>query len=86
MFVSGRLVPQIGDLYIWQRIINCVVVVMKIGNITPRARIESTSLALWACVLTISPSRLPDVATLPTPTCLYNSLTKTLNPVELYVC
>ena len=44
-----------------------VVVVMKMGNIAPRARIESTSLAFWVSVLTIT-SRLPDVSILPMPT------------------
>ena len=36
-----------------------VVGVMKMGNIVPRARIEHTSLAFRASVLTITPHRLP---------------------------
>ena len=36
--------------------------------------IEPTSLAFWACVLVITPLRLPDFTTLPTPTCLCDSL------------
>ena len=43
--------------------------VMTIGNIAPRAGIESTSLAFQHSVLTITTPRLPDVTTLPTPTC-----------------
>ena len=43
-----------------------VVGVMKIGKITPRARIELTSLVIWISVLTITPPRLPDVTTLRT--------------------
>ena len=47
---------------------------MKMGNIVSRAGIEPTSFAFWASVLTISPSRLPDVTTLPIPTCLGGTL------------
>ena len=48
--------------------------VMKIGNIVPRVRTEHTSLAFWASLLTITSPRLPDVTTLPTPTCLDEAL------------
>ena len=44
------------------------------GNIVPRAGIESTSLAFQTSVLTITPPRLPDVITIPTNTCLNGSL------------
>ena len=47
-----------------------VVGVMKMGNIAPRAGIEPTSLAFQARLLTIIPPRLPDVTTLPMPTCV----------------
>ena len=47
---------------------------MKMGNIVPRVGIKPTSLALWASVLTITPSRSHDVTTVPTPTCLCGSL------------
>ena len=40
------------------------------GSAMPRAGIKPTSLAFWASVLTITPPRLPDVITLPTPTYL----------------
>ena len=44
--------------------------VMKMGNIVPTAGIEPTSLAFRASVLTITPHRIPDVTTIPTPTYL----------------
>ena len=44
--------------------------VIQIGNIALRAGIESTSLAFWASVLTITPSRLPAVTTLAMAVCL----------------
>ena len=40
---------------------------MKMGNITPRAGIEPTSLRSWVSVLTITPPRLPDVTIVPMP-------------------
>ena len=43
--------------------------VMKTGNIVSRAGIKLAYLTFWATVLTISPPRLPDVSTVPTPTC-----------------
>ena len=48
--------------------------VMKVGNIVPRVGIEPTSLAFQANVLIITPHRLPDVITIPMPTCLCSSL------------
>ena len=50
--------------------------VMKMGNIVPGAGIKPTSLTFRARVLpsTITPHRLPDVTTMPTPTCLCDSL------------
>ena len=42
-----------------------VMVVMKMENIMSRAGIEPTSLPLWASGLTITPSKLSDVTTLP---------------------
>ena len=42
---------------------------MKMGNIAPRAGIKPTCLAFWASMLTITPPRLPDVITIPTPNC-----------------
>ena len=48
--------------------------VMEMGNIVLRVGIELTSLAFQASVLTITPPRLCDVTTLPTPTCLCGSL------------
>ena len=48
--------------------------VMKMGNIVPKTGIDATPLAFQDIVLTITPSRLPDVTTLPTPTCLCCSL------------
>ena len=47
---------------------------IKMGNIVPRAGFEPTHLAFRASALTIKPSRLPDVITLPTSTCLCHSL------------
>ena len=47
---------------------------MKMGNIAPKVGIELVSLAVRASMLTITPSGLPDVTTLPTPTCLCCSL------------
>ena len=44
--------------------------VMEMTNI---ARIKSTSLAFWVSILTITPSRLTDVASLIMPTYLYGS-------------
>ena len=40
------------------------------GNIVPRVGIEPTSLAFRTSVLNITSPRLPDVTTLPMPTCL----------------
>ena len=48
---------------------------MKHGNITPRVALEpKISFILGQCVLIITPPRLPDVTTLPMPTCLGGSL------------
>ena len=43
-------------------------IAMTMGNIVPRAGSESTSLALQASVLIITPCRLHDVTTIPMPT------------------
>ena len=56
-----------------------VVRVMKMGNIVPRVKIEPISLAFWVSMLTITPPSLPDVTTLPTPTCLKQFLAKEVN-------
>ena len=78
--------------YYSQELIDCLFTdlgEMKIGNIVPRAGIERTSRAFQASSLTITPPRLPDVTTMPTPTCLCSSLpqravqTTTLVPSEL---
>ena len=47
-----------------------VVDLMELGNIVPRVGTEATPLAFRASMLTIKPTRLPDVTTIPTPTCL----------------
>ena len=47
---------------------------MKMGNTVPRAGIEPTSLAFQASVLPFTPCKVPDVTTIPTPTCLCRSL------------
>ena len=47
-----------------------VIVIKMVIIIVPTAEIKPTSLAFRASVLTISPHMLPDVTTLPTPTCL----------------
>ena len=53
--------------------VHVVVGVIKMGNIIPRAGLEPTSLAFQASVLPYSPCRLPDVNTMPIPTCLCSS-------------
>ena len=50
------------------------VAVMKMGNIAYVAGFELTRIALWDGVLTITPPKLPDIISLPTPTCLCGSL------------
>ena len=60
--------------------------VIKIGNIVPRAGMEPTSLASLASVLTITPLRLPDVTTLPKPTCLCGSLPDTVTGQCKHIC
>ena len=47
---------------------------MTWGNISPTVGFEPTPLEFRASVLTITPPRLPDVTTLPMPTCLCVSL------------
>ena len=42
-----------------------VAIVMKMGNIVPRAGIEPTSHTFWASLLTITPPRFLDVTILP---------------------
>ena len=44
------------------------------GNTAPRAGIEPTSLAFWASVVAITQPRLPDITTIPIPTCLCSPL------------
>ena len=44
--------------------------VMKIGNSVPRMVIETTSLAFWGSVLTITPQRFPDATALPMSNCM----------------
>ena len=60
-----------------------VVGVMKMGNMTPKAGIERTSLAFRASILTITPPSLPYVNTLPTPTCLRGPLPETITLVSV---
>ena len=48
--------------------------VMKMGNIVPRAGIETTSLTFSVSVLTITPLSFPNVTSLPMSTCLCGSL------------
>ena len=50
--------------------------VMKMGNGAPKEGFELTPLAFWASVLTITPHRLPDITTIPTPICLCGSQPK----------
>ena len=51
-----------------------IVGVMEMGNNVIRVRIESTSLAFQASVLTITPHRFPDVTTVSVPTCSCGTL------------
>ena len=44
--------------------------VMKIGNTVHTAGIKPAPLVFWPSVLTIIPSRLPDIITRPMPSCL----------------
>ena len=66
-----------------------VVCVIKMGNIVPRAGTKPTSLAFQPSVLALHHGSLPDVTTIPTPTCLCITLpqmsmqTTTLDPLEL---
>ena len=71
-------------------IISVVVVgMMEMGNKAPRVGIGHASLVFQTSVLTIILPRLPDVITIPTPTCPCSSLpetsveTTTLVPLEL---
>ena len=59
-------------------ILASVVGAMEMGNIVPRARIETTYLTFQASLLTITPHRLTDATTLPTPTSLQGSLPERL--------
>ena len=56
---------------------------MNMGNVALRKGIEPTSLAFQVGVLTTSPPRLPDVTTLPTPTCLCESLSLPKRSVQI---
>ena len=59
------------------------------GNIVPRTGSKSTSLAFQACVLTITPPRLPGVTILPTFTCLcgfFSDRVDTFLPTPLWNC
>ena len=47
---------------------------MKMGNTVPRLGLKTTSLAFRASVLPFSPRSLPDVTTMPTPSCVCSSL------------
>ena len=62
------------NLYMIMFMAISVVGVMKMGNIVHRVGIKPTSLEFRASVTTITPCRLPDVATIPTPNCLCSSL------------
>ena len=48
--------------------------VMKMGNSVSRAGIKPISLVFWAMVLPFTQHRLPDVTSIPMPTCLCSSL------------
>ena len=48
--------------------------VVKMGNIVPKAGIAPTSLAILGQRDRITPCRLPDVTTIPTPSCVCSSL------------
>ena len=62
---------------------------MEMGDIVPRMGIEPTSLSFRASVLINTPSRLPDVTSVPMPTGLCSFFpersvqTTTLIPLEL---
>ena len=64
-----------------------IVDVMTIGNMLPRAGIEPTSLAIRDGVIAIIPLRIPDVTSVPIPTCIFGSLpqssVQTTTPVPL---
>ena len=47
---------------------------LKMGNIVSRAKLEPTSLVFRASVLPLHHISFPNVTTIPTPTCLCNSL------------
>ena len=60
LYTQGRFNNHtVHSLYRIMVTATSVVGVMKVGNIVPRARIEPTSLALQASVLSITPHRLP---------------------------
>ena len=48
--------------------------ILRMGNIARRVGIEPIPLAFWTSMLTITPHRLPNVITLPTPACICDSL------------
>ena len=50
--------------------------VMTMRNIAPKVTIKCTLLLIWASMLIITPSRLPDATTLPMPTYLNGSLSE----------
>ena len=64
----------VHSLYRIQVTATSVMGLMKMGNIAPRAGIEPTSLAFQVNGVTITPPRLPDVTTLPSPIYLCGSL------------
>ena len=69
---NNHILSRSCTLYRIADMATSVIRVMKMGNSASRVGIETTSLALWASVLT--PPRLPDVTTLPTSNCLWGSL------------
>ena len=56
------------------------------GNIVPRAGIESGYLAFWASVLTILQPRLPDVTTLRMSSCLCHCLPQRSVETTTLIC
>ena len=74
MHTQGRFINHtVCSLYRIMGTATSVVEGMNTEDIAPRAGIEPTYLAFQANVLMITPPRLPDVTTIPTPTCLYGS-------------
>ena len=63
-----------------------VMVVMKMGNIVPRAGLEPTSLAFQANVLPLHHVGFPDVTTIPMSTSLCGTLPQRSVQTTTYIC